>query len=387
MVHLQTRPVSASFRLSLFYGAFFLAAGVQLPFWPVWLASRGFGPGEIGALLAISQWVKVAANPLTGSLADRSGDPRRFMLLLGIVCVAGYLLCIPARGFVEITLLSALTASCLASILPIGEALALSFATGGKLQYGRVRMWGTLSFILTTLLGGHVLNGRGADTILYLIIGLTALNLLSCGFLPRVATHLHDTQPGAWRRLLNLRNLVFLTALMLNTASHSVYYAFGTIHWQSQGFSDVTISWLWAEGAMAEAVLFFFGAKAVERLGLAPLLALGTACGVLRWTVLAFTASLPLLVLVQLLHAGTVAAVGLAGMAYLSRTVPPRYAATSQAVCAAINSAIGLGVFMLAAGTLYGAIGGLAYLAMGGLSALGMVLALQLGRMLAATNS
>jgi PPP family 3-phenylpropionic acid transporter len=360
MVRLQTRPVSASFRLSLFYGAFFLAGGVQLPFWPVWLASRGFGPGEIGALLAIGQWVKVAANPLTGSLADRSGDPRRFMLLLGIVCVAGYLLCIPARGFIEITLLSALTASCLASILPIGEALALSFATGGKLQYGRVRMWGTLSFILTTLLGGRVLNGRGADTILYLIIGLTALNLLSCGFLPRAATHLHDTQPGAWRRLLTLRNFVFLTALMLNTASHSVYYAFGTIHWQSQGFSDVTISWLWAEGAMAEAVLFFFGAKAVERLGLA---------------------------LVQLLHAGTVAAVGLAGMAYLSRTVPPRYAATSQAVCAAINSAIGLGVFMLAAGALYGAIGGLAYLAMAGLSALGTILALQLGRMMAAASS
>jgi len=244
-----------------------------------------------------------------------------------------------------------------------------------------------LSFILTTLLGGRVLNGRGADTILYLIIGLTALNLLSCGFLPRAATHLHDAQPGAWRRLLTLRNFVFLTALMLNTASHSVYYAFGTIHWQSQGFSDVTISWLWAEGAMAEAVLFFFGAKAVERLGLAPLLALGTACGVLRWTVLAFTASLPVLVLVQLLHAGTVAAVGLAGMAYLSRTVPPRYTATSQAVCAAINSAIGLGVFMLAAGALYGAIGGLAYLAMAGLSALGTILALQLGRMLAATNS
>jgi PPP family 3-phenylpropionic acid transporter len=383
----QTPAVPAPFRLSLFYGAFFLAGGVQLPFWPVWLASRGLGPGEIGALLAIGQWVKVAAVPLTGGLADRSGDPRRVMLLLAVVCVAGYLFCIPAHGFATLTLLNALTVACLASILPIGEALALSFAAGGKLQYGRVRMWGTLSFILTTLLGGRMLEGRGPDTILYLIIGLTALNLLSCAFLPRAATHLHDAQPGAWRRLLNLRNFVFLAALTLNTASHSVYYAFGSIHWQSQGFSNVTIAWLWAEGAMAEAVLFYFGAKAVERLGLAPLLVLGTSCGVLRWTVLAFTASLPVLLLVQLLHAGTIAAAGLAAMAYLSRDLPPRYDATGQAVFAAVNSAVGLGVFMLAAGVLYGAFGGLAYLAMAFLSALAAALALLLGRMLAATNS
>ena len=378
----------ASSRLSLFYGAFFLAGGVQLPFWPVWLASRGLGPGEIGALLAIGQWVKVAAGPLTGGFADRSGDPRRVMLLLAFTCIAGYLLCIPAHGFAALVLLNALTAACLASILPIGEALALGFAASGKLQYGRVRMWGTLSFILATLLGGRVLEGRGPDTILYLIVGLTAFNLLSCALLPRAATHLQDAaHPASWRLLLNPRNFVFLSMLTLNTASHSVYYAFGTIHWQSEGFSDVTIAWLWAEGAMAEAVLFFFGAKLLARLGLAPLLALGAACGVLRWTALAFTASLPMLVLAQLLHAGTIAAVGVAAMAYLSQALPPRYAATGQAVCAAVNSAIGLGVFMLAAGALYGAFGGLAYLAMAGLSALSAALALFLGRLLAAAGT
>jgi PPP family 3-phenylpropionic acid transporter len=380
--------VPVPFRLSLFYAAFFLAGGVALPFWPVWLASRGLGPGEIGALLAIGQWVKVAAFPLTGSLADRSRDPRRFMLLLSAVCVAGYFVCIKAQGFATLTLLNALTASCLAAILPIGEALALSFVSLGKVQYGRVRMWGTLSFVLTTLVGGRILNGRGPDTILYLIIGLTALNIFSCALLPRAATHLHDaTPPGAWRNLLTRRNFVFLAMQTLNVASHSVYYAFGSIHWQSQGFSDVAIAWLWAEGAMAEAVMLYFGAKALARFGMAPLMALGAACGVLRWTVLAFTASPILLILVQLCHAGTVAAAGVAGMAYLARAVPPRYAATGQAVCAAVYNAVGLGVFMLAAGALYGAYGGRAYLAMAVLSALSAGLAVLLGRMASATNS
>ena len=377
----------APLRLSLFYAAFFLAGGVALPFWPVWLASRGLGPGEIGALLAIGQWVKVAAFPVTGSLADHSSDPRRFMLLLALVCVAGYFVCIKAQGFATLTLLNALTVSCLASILPIGEALALSFASLGKLQYGRVRMWGTLSFVLTTLVGGRILEGRGPDAILYLIIALTAFNIFACALLPRAATHLHDVAPGAWRNLLTGRNFVFLAMQTFNVASHSVYYAFGSIQWQSQGYSDVAIAFLWAEGAMAEAVMFYFGARALARFGMAPLMALGAACGALRWTVLAFTASPILLILVQLCHAGTVAAVGVAGMAYLSRTVPPRYAATGQAICSAVYSAVGLGVFMLAAGALYGAYGGKAYLAMAVLSALSAGLALLLGRMAATTNS
>ena len=118
------------------------------------------GPAEIGALLAIGQWVKVAANPLTGGLADRSGDPRRFMLLLAAVCVAGYLLCMPAHGFAALTLLNALTAACLACDPADRRGAGAGFAAGGKLQYGRVRLWGTLSFILTTLLGRP--RARGA---------------------------------------------------------------------------------------------------------------------------------------------------------------------------------------------------------------------------------
>lgn len=39
-------------RLSAFYAAIFLVAGIQLPFWPVWLAARGLTAREIGIALA-----------------------------------------------------------------------------------------------------------------------------------------------------------------------------------------------------------------------------------------------------------------------------------------------------------------------------------------------
>src|SRR5487761_708615 len=106
-------PVPISFRLSLFYAGFFLSAGVLQPFWPVWLTSRGLSPGEIGVLLAIGQWAKVGATLVTGGVADHSGDPRRVMLVLAIVGVAGYAACFRAHGFAALAALNALAVASL----------------------------------------------------------------------------------------------------------------------------------------------------------------------------------------------------------------------------------------------------------------------------------
>ena len=378
-------------RLSLFYAGFFLSGGVLLPFWPVWLASRGLSAAEIGVVLAIGQWAKIAATPATGAVADHSGDPRRVMLVLAIVAVAGYALCFPAYGFAALAALNALTAASLAALLPVGDSLAITATQQGRVDFGRVRVWGTIAFIVATLVGGRMLNGRAPDIVLELVLALTVLNIGSCLLLPRSATHLAAgvARSSAWRLMLTRRHLVFLTASTLIAASHSVYYAFGSLRWQAQGFSDTTIAWLWAEGAAAEAVFLFWGAKAVARYGPARLMAIGAASGVVRWTALALTGDLRVLVVVQLLHAGTIAAAGLGGMHYLGRSIPPALAATGQAITAAVVGGIGYGVFMPLAGTLYGAYGGLAYLAMAAASAGAAVAAIALERLMAAapTNS
>ena len=74
-------------RLSAFYAAMFLVTGIQLPFWPVWLASRGLTSGEIGVLLAAAIWVKVLATPAIGTLADKTGGRS---VLMGALVALGY---------------------------------------------------------------------------------------------------------------------------------------------------------------------------------------------------------------------------------------------------------------------------------------------------------
>lgn len=383
--------MSLASRLSLFYAGFFLSGGILSPFWPVWLTSRGLSPSEIGVLLAVGQWAKVAATLATGGAADRSGDPRRVMLVLAVIGVAGYAACLGAHGFVALATLNALAVASFAALLPVADSLATTATQRGHIDFGRVRMWGTIAFVVATLLGGHIVNGRAADIILELVIALAALNVVTCLLLPRGTTHLGaDLAHGStWRLLSTPQFLAFLAATTLLAASHSVYYAFGSLRWQAQGFSDTAIAALWAEGAAAEAAFFYWGARAVTRYGPVPMMALGAASGAVRWTVLALTGDWRLLVLAQLLHAGTIACAGLGAIHYLGRTIPAARMATIQAINVAIIAGVGYGVAMPVAGVLYSAYGGRAYLAMAVLSAASAAAAMVLKRLPAAvpTNS
>src|SRR5919112_3394102 len=85
----QARHGRPAVRLAAFNAAAFLVVGVQLPFWPVWLAGHGLDPQQIAGIFAAAIWAKVVATPAIGALADRFGHRRAVMAMLaGISCLA-----------------------------------------------------------------------------------------------------------------------------------------------------------------------------------------------------------------------------------------------------------------------------------------------------------
>jgi PPP family 3-phenylpropionic acid transporter len=366
-------------RLAFFYAAMFSLTGIQLPFWPAWLTGRGLSAGEIGVLLAMAQWVKLAANPLAGIAADKSRAPRAVMVLLSAGAALGFALLLPARSFLPLLLLGVLVSAALSALLPLGDHVALRAAYAGSLDYGRVRLWGSLGFIAATLIAGRLAATRGIDSIAALLLGAAVLVLVASATLPAAPLDAAESaRVGGWRGLARPKFALFLMAAALIQGSHAVYYGFGTLYWRSLGISDEAIALLWAEGVVAEILLFYWGAPLLRRLGPAGLLVLGGGAGVVRWAATGFAASLPALFLLQALHALTFGAAHLGAMHYLARNLPPRLAATGQAIYAMMVGGLGQGLLMLLAGMLYGTVGGSAYLAMAAAAAGGAGLALLL---------
>ena len=171
-------------RLALFYGAYFAAVGIHLPFWPVWLEWRGLDAVEIGYILAAGYWPRIATNLLIPAVSDRLGERRRPMMVLTAVTLAGLLLFALARDFWPLLLLSVLTGASWAAILPLGEAVALGEAKRRDLNYGRIRLWGSIAFILAAIAIGQWLEDAGPAIVLWSIAAVVACLLGACLLLP-----------------------------------------------------------------------------------------------------------------------------------------------------------------------------------------------------------
>jgi MFS transporter, PPP family, 3-phenylpropionic acid transporter len=317
--------------------------------------------------------------PAIGALADRLGRRRAAMIALAAIAITGYAGLWSAGGFWPLLALTLVAGTAQSTIMPLGDSITLAAVRDSGIDYGRVRVWGSVSFIVGAVASGAILarpdwTRPGGNTILVLLIAASALLLVTCLALPR-GRRLGDGA-SRWAALGalagNRRFWQFVAVTAALQASHQVFYGFGTLYWRSLGFSDPIIGILWAEGVVAEILLFWRGSRLLARIGPLGLMMAGGAAGIVRWGLMGLVPGLAAAFALQLLHALTFGATHLGAMNYLSRTVPPGAAASAQTLYAGASAGIGSGLVMLAAGALYAAYGGRAYLFMAVLSVAGL---------------
>jgi PPP family 3-phenylpropionic acid transporter len=381
--------------LSLFYAGYFAVLGIQLPFWPYWLKGRGLDAAEIALVLSAVQGARVVATPLVGRLADRARDRRAVMAACAAVTLLGLLALMPAAGFWPILAAMLVAGAAYGAMLPLGDSLTLLTVAACRLDYGRIRLWGSVAFIAAAALVGRLLAGGSPERMLQALLVPAALLLLLCRLLPRTPAAAQAAAPAAAQAAAPARGaasgimallrrpdfLCFMAAAGLGQASHGAYYTVGTLHWEAAGLSPTVIGLLWAEGVVAEIVLLALGRPLADRLGPAGMLALAGAAGLLRWSAVALTTDLPVLALLQLLHGLTFGANLLGTMRFLGRALPPHLSATGQAVYAAVAGGIALGLSMMLAGQIYPLSATAAWLAMAGLSLAGVLFTPLLARL------
>jgi PPP family 3-phenylpropionic acid transporter len=255
------------------------------------------------------------------------------------------------------------------------------------LDYGRMRVWGSLSFIAASLVGGWVVERLGSGAAIWLVVAGMALTTAAAHALPRPIGHGRTEAATSTPRLsiagaaglLGSRIfLVFLMASGLTQAAHAVFYTFGTLHWRDLGLSTGWCGALWAISIVAEVALFAYSADVVWRIGATQLIVLGAGAAVIRWSAMGFDPPLALLVPLQLLHALTFGATHLGAMHFIARFVPTAQAGTAQALYASVTSGIAMGGAMLMAGPLYAAYAGRAYWAMAVVAAVALAASLML---------
>lgn len=357
-------------RLSLFYAAMFIGFGLHQPFFPVWLKTKGLADAQVGMILAGGQLVRLLATPVVTYLADKAGTLSYAIVICCFATAVAFIGVALADGFTMILIGVILTGLVWSPLVPLTDAYGLAGVARRTLDYGRIRVWGSVAFMGANIAGGIILTLIAPDWIAWMIwASLVPLAIVSVMLVhDRPDRSVAPSGPG----FFNQRFVLIMIAAALLQGSHAVYYGFASIHWKAIGYSGFTVGTLWAIAVLAEIVMFWVATRFTRDWRPTTFLLIGGAGGLLRWVVMALDPPLWINAPLQLLHAAGFGLVHLGTMSYLAARLPPHQRASGQGtVSVAIGGSMALST--LIAGYLYARTGVGAYVAMAGLCAAGIL--------------
>ena len=333
--------------LSLFYGTTFGLGGTYLPFFPVWLRAIGIDPSWIGMIAAAPAVTRFTVLPFVTGLAERHRAVRGAMIVTAFATASGFIVIGTQHAPFAVFLLFALTASVWTPMVPLTDAYALRGVARYGLDYGPVRLWGSVAFILGALACGLLVDIIAARHLIWVIGAMAGIGaVIGLGLQPldqpkTAPSELH----GSSALLRDPGFCAIILASALIQGSHAAYYAFSSISWQTTGLSGLTIAGLWALGVIAEIVVFALS----PRFTLAPsiLVVVGALSAVARWTLTAQEPPIAILALIQLTHGLTFGLTQVGIMSLLVYRVPGHVMARGQGYLAACSGIVSAGASVL----------------------------------------
>ncbi len=233
-----------------------------------------------------------------------------------------------------------------------------------------------MAFIVSSTLSGLYIAAYTIEAFPALLLVLAAAVVVSVLPLPDLRPQSKPQRKLAFLELFKLPGFIAVVVVgALVQASHGALYAIGTLHWLNTGISESVIGLLWAQGVVAEVMLFAFGFWLMRKMGVRGLLWLAVVGGSIRWIVMGFPIDIAGLFGLQMLHAFTFAATHLAMTQYITHKVPDQLTASAQTFYDALAMGAFMGVTMTLAGIFYNVMEGQVFWLMALLSiAAGLVL-------------
>lgn len=332
--------------ISQYFGGFFFAYGVYLPFWALWFEEQGVSPTDIGLLVGIGFATRCVANmTLTPRIhkVEHLMPALRWLSFAALVFVAFHFF--TGGSFWLMAIATILFNLCCGPIVPLSDAMANYYARLQMLDYGRTRLWGSVAFIAGSTVVGFLVAKFGSDMIIYTALaGLFASLLFSLRRttpMPVTTEEEHTERPKLSELLRELSVVKFLVLVALIQGSHAAYYSFSSIYWKEAGYSEDIIGYLWSLGVVAEVAVFAFSKRLFSGWTLRTLFVVASLGVVARWGLTASTTALVALVMIQLLHGVTFAMAHIAAIQYIQNSEQRKMVALQ-----ALYNAIPLGAFI-----------------------------------------
>lgn len=330
-------------RLAGFYFFYFAYLGAFAPFFSLYLKAAGMSAVEIGVLMALPQLTRIVAPHLWGWLADRGPSRLRIVRFAGFAGLACFLGVFAGTGFALLFVVLFAMTFFWSAALPLIEATTLSHLGEETARYGRIRVWGSVGFIVAVVAVGYLLDWFEVSVLPWVIAATMVGMLALCWRIPDAmpAPHASDHLP-IWDIIRRPAVMALVVASGLMAAAHGPYYTFYSIHLVDHGYSTGLTGGLWALGVICEIGIFIWMPHLYRAFTLRQILIASFALAVLRFLMIGWgAASLVTLLLAQALHAATFGSFHAAAIGVVHRLFRGRHQARGQAIYGSLSFGVG----------------------------------------------
>jgi MFS transporter, PPP family, 3-phenylpropionic acid transporter len=329
-------------RASIAYVIVFVAVAAWAPYLSAYYQSIGISLGEIGLLLAMTSAVSLISAPIWGLLHDRY--PKSFVLLplaagigalgtVGLATVGNSPWLVPsAAGF----------AIGAAGLSPMMDVRVLELARADRTRYARVRVCGSISFIVAAPLIGVLADANGLRAIFLAMIPALLIGGLAATTLPGRSMSVRAPSlmraPGTVLRHRPIA--LFLIGALVGWTAVSAQSSFFTIYLRSLGAPNDLVGWAWSMGAIFEVPTMFFFPYLARRFGVERLIVAGAVVLVVRQVANVVFTDPELLIVFSLFQGVGYALMLIGGVTFVSRQAPLGTAATAQGIFTGVTSSL-----------------------------------------------
>lgn len=343
--------------LSGCYFAYYGVLGVIVPYLSVFLSGRGFDSATIGSIMAITLAMRVISPGLWSTISQKSGR-RVQMIRIGALLTIMTLLCLSFDlAYWAILVLLAGYNLFWNGLQAQIETLTLNSLGSQATRYPSVRAWGSIGFIIVTMITGVLVHQFGSETIEF--IAAASVGCLILFTMPVIQPKVQVIQAGN-RRYTNIQALLrpsmilFWLAIFCLQMSHGPYYTFFVLYLRQGGYSTTFASAMVSLGVLVEITMFMFAGRLFVRFSAHRVLLWALGLTVIRWLLLGYCRDImPLLVIEQALHAASFALAHAASMQLLSRQYTQAQQSSAQALYASCGFGLGGALGALFAGVFW----------------------------------
>jgi PPP family 3-phenylpropionic acid transporter len=334
--------MAPSMRLRLLYFLYYGGVGTFLPYFAAYLRGLGFSGGEIGTVQMVPSLLAPAVAIGWGAFADHRSTPAVALRLASGWAAMAALLLPFARVPWQVGAVVALAALGDRAVVPLTDSLTLEHCreNPGR-SYARIRLFGSLGFIVLSLAVGRLLTLRGGRPADLLVPAVTVLCIVAFAVVARgLAQPPHHGERPAPRALLDLagdpRLLLFLGAAAIHWAACSPYHLFFGVHVRDLGLPPDVTGIGMGIGVVAEIAVLLLFPRIERRVPERALFAVAFLGSAVRWVLLSRASSAVAVAALQAFHGLSFGLFWGTAMKGIAELVPPRLRATGQALFSAV---------------------------------------------------